>query len=188
MEILKSLVNKIKSKLKLYAILGLIAALGVFGFKACRKIQKTQDTAAVSTILKPNEERKVIIDPIKHKITTVTRNPDGSTKTRETYLPDRPTQIIENKDGTIKIIVRKFGTEVRPYIGVGFGDVTRIQIGTDVFYYKKLDLGLGLGFNPTKLKDIRPNLNLSYNVYSNTSLFIGVDSHRDILGGLKVRF
>jgi len=192
---MKSIVDKIKANLKLYVILALIAALGVFGFKACRKIQEKQDKDASSTVLKPDERGKIIVDPVKHKITTITRNPDGTEKVKETYLPDRPSVITEDKNGKVKVVTQKFGTEVRPYLGVGgaLDGTPRVHAGSDLWYYKKLDLGVGLDFNAgvfssiADFRDTRISANASYNVYSNTSLALSFDNHKVVGFFVKVR-
>ncbi|MGH7975004.1 MAG: hypothetical protein ACREBR_05735 [bacterium] len=195
METLKNLINKVVSNLKLYSILGLVILLGLFCFKGCRKVQKKQDKDATSTVLTPDQKEKIVVDPEKHNIAVTTKNPDGTTTTTHTYLPDRPTQIIEDKNGKLKIVDHKFGTEVRPYIGVGGqSDGTgRIHAGADLFYFHKLDLGVGLGFNTgifnevSAFKDTRLSANVSYNVWSNTSLALSVDNHKAVGLFIKVR-
>ena len=183
--ILTSLVNKIKSNLKLYAVIGLSILLGLFGFRCCRKVQQKQDKQATSTVLQPGQIEKIVVDPTKHEITIITDK-----GTANTYLPDRPTQIIENKDGSITVIDHKFGVEIRPFIGVGgaFDCTPRVHIGADVFYFHKLDLGIGINTNPSELKDIRTDLSLGYNFWSNTSVALSVDNHRVPGLFLKVRF
>lgn len=177
----------LKDKIKLYAILTVVVLLGLFGFKACRKVQKKQDKQVTSPVLQPGQVEKVTVDPTKHTITIVT-----PTKTTTTYLPDRPTAIIENKDGSITVVDHKFGTEIRPYLGAG-GDLenrVRIHTGVDFFYFHKFDLGTGLEFDATsrQLQDTRIDLNLSYNFWSNTSIAISVDNHKVPGLFLKVRF
>lgn len=182
---METILQSLKANLKKWAILALIMVGGLFGFKACRKVQQKQDKQASSTILQPNQAEKVTVDPTKHTITIVT-----PTKTTTTYLPDRPTQIIENKDGTITVIDHKFGTEIRPYLGVGgaLDGTPRVHVGSDFFYFHRMDLGVGLDTNPANLKDVRANLNLSYNFYSNTSIAFSLDNHKVPGFFLKVRF
>jgi hypothetical protein len=183
--ILTSLVNKIKSNLKLYAVIGLSILLGLFGFRCCRKVQQKQDKQATNTVLQPNQAEKIVVNPENHTIEIITPK-----KTTTTYLPDRPTQIIENKDGTITVIVHKFGSEVKPYIGLGgsFDGTPRVHAGVDVFYFHRLDLGVGVNTNPVELKDVRANLSLSYNFYSNTSVAVSIDNQRVPGLFLKLRF
>jgi hypothetical protein len=185
MIILTSLVNKIKANLKKIAIITVAVLLGLFGFKACRKVQQKQDKQATNTVLQPNQKEKIVVDPTTHEIIITTDK--GTTKT---YLPDRPTQIIENKDGSITVIDHKFGVEIRPFIGVGgaFDCTPRVHVGADVFYFHKLDLGIGVNTNPSELKDIRTDLSLGYNFWSNTSVALSIDNHRVPGLFLKVRF
>lgn len=194
MELLKSLVDQFKAQVKKIAIITLLVVIGLVTFKACRMLQKKQDSDARSTVLGPDERGKIIVDPVKHKITTVTRNTDGTIKATDTYLPDRPSVITEDKNGKVKVVTQKFGTEVRPYFGIGGAlDATaRAHAGTDLWYYKKLDLGVGLDFNAGVFKelnafsDTRISANASYNVYSNTSLALSFDNHKVV--GLFLKF
>jgi hypothetical protein len=193
--LLLNLVDKIKSNLKLYAIAALIVLLGLFGFKACRKHDKKVDSDVSSPVLTPDQKEKIVVDPVKHTITVITRNPDGSTKETKTYLPDRPTAVIEDKNGKLTIIERKYGSEMRPYLGVGgsLDGTPRIHLGADLFYFKKLDLGTDLDLNASvvktisSFKDTRISANVSYNVYSNTSVALSIDNHKTVGLFIKVR-
>jgi hypothetical protein len=176
------------AKIKHIASITGIIILSLVGYRIWQHYAKKTDKNITSTVLQPNQKRKEIIDPIKHQITDVTRDSTGKEVTHSTYLPDRPISIIETNDNKIQIEERKMGPETRPYLGGSFGDVGRFQLGLDVFYFRQFDLGLGLGFNPEILKDIKPNLNISYNFYSHTSVFIGIDNNHNALGGIKVRF
>lgn len=170
-------------KIKKWAVIGVIALLALFGLKQCRKVQQKQDGAIVSPILKPTDKGKIIVDPIKRTITTITDK--GTTVTS---IPDRPVSITEDKNGKITVQSRIWGKELRPYLGVGYDGVGRAHVGADFFYYKKLDLGTGLGVNMAQPKDTTMNVNLSYNVYSNTSIALSYDNRRNIGVFLKVRF
>jgi hypothetical protein len=190
MQILLNLVNKIKTNLKLYAILGLIILLVLFGFKGCRKIAKKQDKQVSSTVLTPDQKEKIVVDPTKHTITITTKNADGTDHTTTTYLPDRPTSVTEDNNGKITVVDHKYGAELRPYLGVGgaFDGTPRVHLGGDLFYFHRMDFGLGIDDNPSHLKDVRGNLNLSYNFYSNTSIAVSYDNHKQVGLFLKVRF
>jgi hypothetical protein len=190
MEKIKALVSKIVSNFKVYAILGLIVVLGLLCFKGCRKVAKKQDSAVSSTILTPDQKEKIVVDPTKHTITITTKKADGTDQTTTTYLPDRPTSVTEDNNGKITIVDHKYGAELRPYLGVGgaFDGTPRVHIGADLFYFRKLDLGVGIDDNPAHLKDVRGNVNLSYNFYSNTSVALSYDNHKTVGVFLKVRF
>ncbi len=195
MELWKSLVDKFRSELKRIAVIALIVLVALVSWKGCRMLQKKQDSAATSTVLGPDERGKIIVDPTKHKITTVTRNPDGTEKIKDTYLPDRPSVITEDKNGKVKVVTQKFGTEVRPYLGVGgaLDGTPRVHAGSDLWYYKKLDLGVGLDFNAgvfssiADFRDTRISANASYNVWSNTSLALSFDNRKVVGLFVKVR-
>lgn len=195
MEILTSLVNKIKENFKKWAILALIVVLALFGYKGCTKIQQKQDENAKNSVLTPDQKEKVVVDPGKHTIDIIKKNKDGSTTTTHTYLPDRPTEITEDKNGKITVTAHKFGVEHRPYVGIGgsLDGSPRIHAGADLWYYKKLDLGAGLDFNANVVKelsafnDTRLSVNASYNVYSNTSIALSVDNRKFVGVFLKVR-
>lgn len=195
MELWKSLVDKFKAKIKQIAVTVLIVVIALVSFKACRMLQKKQDSDARSTVLGPDERGKIIVDPVKHKITTVTRNADGSEKVKDTYLPDRPSVITEDKNGKVTVVTQKFGTEVRPYLGVGgaLDGSPRVHAGADLWYFHKLDLGAGLDFNAgvmrsvSEFSDTRLSVNASYNVWSNTSLALSFDNHKVVGLFVKVR-
>lgn len=172
-------------KIKKYMILGVIFLLALFGLKHCRKIQDTQDTAITSPVLKPDDKEKIIIDPIKHTVTRITNK--GTTVTN---LPDRPVSITEGKDGLITIHSRTWGKELRPFIGAGvdLSPAARLHLGADLFYWHKLDLGLGVGVNPVAIKNTTLNLNVSYNFYNNTSIALSIDNRKVPGLFLKVRF
>lgn len=188
--ILTNLVNRAKANLKKTAIIVGAIALGLVGFKVAHKVQQKQDKQATSTILQPGQAEKIVVNPTNHTIEIVTPK-----KTTTTFLPDRPTQIIENKDGSITVIDHKIGVEAKPYLGVGgsLDGTPRIHAGADLFYFHKLDLGAGLDFNAGVFKDIssfqdtRLALNASYNVWSNTSLALSVDNRRFVGLFVKVR-
>jgi hypothetical protein len=190
MEMLKSVVEHLRSNLARYTILALILLLALFGFKGCRKVQKRQDSAVKSAVLAPDQREKIVVDPIRHTITVVTKKPDGTDQSTTTFLPDRPTAVIEDNNGKLSIVDHKFGVELRPYLGVGgaFDGTPRVHLGADFLYFHKMDLGAGLDTNPSHLKDVRGNLNLSYNFYSNTSIACSYDNHKTVGLFLKVRF
>jgi hypothetical protein len=187
---IRAILSSIWNRIKKWVILGVICLLALFGLKHCNKVQQKQDGAIVSPILKPNEVEKVIVNPGDHSIDIIKKNPDGTTTTTHTYLPDRPISITEGKDGSITVQSRTWGKELRPYMGAGvdLSPAARLHLGTDFFYWHKVDFGTGVGFNPTTIKDTTLNLNVSYNFYSNTSIAFSIDNHHTPGVFLKVRF
>lgn len=187
---MEKILQSLKANVKKWAILALIVVGGLFAFSCARKHAKKVDQATSSTVLGPNQQEKIVVNPEKHTITVTTKKSNGQTQTTTTYLPDRPVSITEDKNGKLSLVDKTWGTEVRPYGGFGgdFEGKARIHGGLDFFYIHRFDLGMGLAFNPTDLKDTRADLNLSYNFWSNTSIAFSLDNHKVPGIFLKVRF
>jgi hypothetical protein len=169
--------------LKRYSIAVGLACLVLFGYFWFMRKQAKTDTNTSSQLLAPNVEEKIIINPLHRTITIVK---PGHTKTLD--LPDRPTSIELMKNDGLRIVSPQYGVEARPFVGVGYNLRSGlVSIGTDVFYYKKLDLGLGLAVDPVKLQDTSIFFGMSCFVYSNTSVGIGLDNHVTPMLLLKVR-
>jgi hypothetical protein len=170
--------------LKKWALLGVIIVLGLFvGVKDCRKHQQAKDKVASSPILQPDQKVKVIVDSHNHTIEVITPTSD-----KKGFLPEGPVDIIENKDNKIVFNRRVWGYEMYPFAAVGVDNKVRLHLGMDLFYVYRFDMGIGLGVNPSNYKDISPNLNISYNIWSNSSLGVSYNNHGAIGGILKLRF
>lgn len=129
-------------------------------------------------ILLPGEKEKVIVDPIHHTITTIT---DKGTKT--TTLPDHPSSVTLKDNGDVIVTAKQFGREIRPFVGIGYAQEAKFYLGTDLFFWKKLDLGTAISLNQgVKLVGL-----VSMNLYSNTRVSIGVDNKGAINGAFTLR-
>lgn len=176
------------AKIKHIAAITGVVLLGLLGYRFWIHHAKKVDQNIVSTVLQPNQKQKEIIDPIKHKITTITRDNTGKEITHTTYLPDRPISIVEDNNGKLTIEERKWGPECRPYFGAGFDGDVRLHLGLDGLYFRTFDFGGGLKMNPVELKDTRVDVNASWNFYSHTSLALSYDNHKTVEGFIKLRF
>lgn len=187
---METILSKVKAQAKKIGILVAIAVLAIVGWHFGRKHAVKANAVVTSTVLAPDQKEKIIVDPTKHTLTVITKKADGTDQTITTFLPDRPTAVIEDNNGKLSLIDHKWGTELRPYLGFGYDleRSPRVNLGADLFYFHKFDLGLGLGLDPTQLKDTRMNLSLSYNFYSNTSIAFSFDNHRTPGLFLKIRF
>lgn len=134
-----------------------------------------------ATILPSNDKQQVLIDPIKHRITIVT--PQG---TKVTTLPDRPSVIDIRKDGTVAVNASQFGFETRLFFGGQASEKLRMILGSDLFYFKHFDLGLGIG-DTTGLSSPTGFVKVSYNVWSNLQAGLTYDTRRHIGVCLTVR-
>lgn len=165
------------------------SVLLIFGYKWRHKHDATVDAAITSTVLPQEDKAKYIIDEKKHTISTVERDTStGRVLLRTTYLA--PKAAIEiRKDGTVKVTQRVWGTEFSPFIGIGIdsGPHGRAALGINGFYVDRWEAGGGLSLNILQAKDVRAFVHVSYNVYSNCILSIGVDNHKSVqaLVGLK---
>lgn len=167
-----------KKMVGLAIVLSLIPIYLVFYFH-----NKKVDQINTSQILLPTESEKVIVDPRRHKITLITE-----THSKEFTLPDRPSVISVLKGDGIKIVSPQFGTEFRPYLGAAYtlsGGV--ILGGVDVFYWKALDVSLGLSLDPTYVQRAGVFVGFSYVAYSNCSVGVGLDNHVTPILFVKVR-
>jgi hypothetical protein len=81
--------------------------------------------------------------------------------------------------------------EVKPYAGIGYSNELRLIGGVDLLYYGRFDGGLGLSFTVSqllKVYDVRAVVAVSYTLFSNTRLTLGIDNQQAVNGFITVRF
>lgn len=148
--------------------IGLIALSSLLGFRAC---QKKHDAGTNSTTLGPNTSEKIIVDGLRHTIVIV--KPSGTTVTS---LPTRPASIEIMKDGKVVVTAPQYGFEAVPFIGIGYSSQLNDYIGLDLYYWKRLDLGLAFSFDrDLKIKALGFPVVLSYAIWHNTRISIGLE-------------
>lgn len=168
-------------RLGIYVLVGLILG-GFLYVKGCLAGRKAIPSTAPAA-LKPTDKEQILIDPIHHKITTVTH-----TGTSVTTLPDHPSTITEHTDGSVSVNIPQFGYEQQPFIGYGFSNQWKLMAGCDLAYWKRLDFGVGLDFTPYHPFDtMRVAALVSYTIWSNTRASLGVEHTGMIVGMLTVR-
>ena len=80
------------------------------------------------------------------------------------------------KDGTVKVNADKWGTEVRPFLGVGYSDTGRAYVGCQLFYFHQFDAAASFGWTADNRKPaFQPMLSVAYNFWSNTSINVGLN-------------
>lgn len=169
--------------LKRYLTIALIAiTFGVAGWFIYRHHKKV-DADISSPILAPAVREKIIVDPRRNKMTVITRE-----RTDTLFLPDRPTAIEIPYKGKIRIERRTWGFEFAPFGSVFFTDKLMVGAGADGVYWHKFNFGSGMATNVTRLFDIRFFSHISYNLYSNTSLGLVIDSQKNLGMDLSFRF
>ncbi len=154
-----------------------------------------KDAAIESPILPPDVREKIIVDPRHSKITVITKD-----RTDELFLPDRPTSIIIPNVGPVRIERRTWGFEMAPFASIVVTDTLRAGVGVDGFYWNKINIGSGIGLNVPNLfgdksgvslksiLDVRFFTHVSWNVYSNTSLGLVLDTNKNVGMDLSFRF
>lgn len=161
----------------LIAVAAGLAALGLW-FHLHKR-----DVKIESTTLSPNVAEKLIINPGNHSLIVI--NDKGTNVTR---LPDRPSSIEFMKDGAVKITAPQSGFEAVPFIGIGYSQSLNDYIGLDYFYWKRLDFGVAFSFDrDVSFKHTALIALVSYNVWRNSQLSVGVDTAGHVHGLVSVR-
>jgi hypothetical protein len=142
-----------------------------------------RDTATTSTVLAPDEQAKIIINPREHKISVVTPG-----HVEEHYMSGSRPESITEKNGHLLVNSPSFGAEKSPFFSLLYSEAPRVAIGVNLLYYRRLDLGLGLSSSLTTPLSLRPYACIGYNVYSNTSVVVGVDFQLRPIIGTSLRF
>ncbi len=142
------------------------------------------DKAISSTTLAPTDQAKIIVDEKHHVITTIVRG--GPVK--RTFLPPHVTSVTFGKDGKVTVSARSFGTEASPFIGFTYSDNARLAVGLDLLYWHRWEVGPFIATSVSGRLSVRAGLKVSYNVYSNTSLFVGIDNQKTPTGGISFKF
>jgi len=165
--------------MKLRYKLGIIvtALLAAFLYGRCAKPKTTGPG-----ILPKDDKEQIIVDP-DHNSLIIRRpmKPD-----QHLTLPDRPSTFDIKNDGTVKVTSAQMGWEEHPFIGGMISDQFRFAAGSDLFFYKKLDLGLGIGINRFGGSFVGL-AKVSYNVWSNTQISMTYDTGKHIGAMLSVR-
>jgi hypothetical protein len=170
--------------LKRGLIYGLIlSCLGALWF--LRRHDANKDQTITSQTLAPHEQEKIVLDPVRHTVTTVTRT--GPVK--QTFLPPHPVSVSIDDKGVVTVTSRAYGTELSPFVGLAYSDTARLALGVDLLYWHRWEVGpallLRVSGGPST---VRVAVKVSYNVWSNTSLFVGVDNRGTPTGGISWKF
>lgn len=174
-----------------YLGIGFLVGFIVVLIHSCH--DKYIDNNINSPLLQPNEKEKIIVEPERHKIKIIT-HVSKSDDVKEAYFNDRGhTSVVINKDNSVTVNSRSWGTEFNPFIGLSYGDVFRLPVGFNFFYYRRFDLGFSVAPSLLFNKDfsVRGQVLLGYGLsgqFSNTHLFLGIDTKLEPVGGLYLRF
>jgi hypothetical protein len=170
-------------KLKLRYKVGLIfAILGTtFGLGRCKRNAAYGPKSSIPTVLPANDAEQITVDPSTHQL-IILRPGKRIVET----LPDRPSTIDIRKDGTVIVTSKQLGFEHHVFLGVLGSDHLRIGAGMDGFYWKKLDVGLGIADQVGMYPPIA-FVKATYNIKGNLQAGLVYQSNKYIGGILAVR-
>lgn len=171
------------NRAKAIGIAMLLGLSGLIGFLKLRGCDKQKDTNNSAAVLRPGESEAVIVNPGQHTITLVTKD-----HVKSFTLPSRPSRVSLLTGDGIKIESPQYGTEFLPFLGAAYTLQGGVVLGgLDLFYWKQLDLGLGLSIDPVLLHRTTAFFGISYFAYSNCSVGVGLDNHVTPILFIKVR-
>jgi hypothetical protein len=140
----------------------------------------------IPNVLPVNDAAQITVNPSNHTVTVNT--PNGP---HTVFLPDGPSVIDIGHDGAVSLKAKQFGAEVKPYGGIGYADQLRVIGGVDLLYFHRFDGGIGVTVPVNqllKVYDIRAVVAVSYTLFSNTRLTLGIDNQQAINGFVTLRF
>jgi hypothetical protein len=157
--------NHFKLSLKSIAAIALVF-LGLFLWLK----YKIHDVAVPKQVILPVQDKELISFNENSNTLTVT-TVTGTTK----EYSRNPTVEIQ-KNGSVKIDAHAYGTELRPFIGLGYSDTGRVYVGCDLLYFHAFDAGVSFGWTANANRPaFQPLLSVGYDFYSNSSLNVGFD-------------
>lgn len=182
---------------KIGLILEIVAGLALAGliFTKCHKAEQVLTTP----VLKENEKQKIIVDTRRKTIQVVRRI--GNVKHPGEAVPQvtkttsgvRKVVVTETDDGEITVTAIQSGFVCEPGLAIYYSDRARIGLDVQIAYWHSYGLVLGAGVNMgEEPRTIRAHIAVSHtlplNLLSNTSVFLGVDNKKDVVGGLRIQF
>lgn len=163
---------------------GGLAALGIVVFCVFTWFkQKVDRQEHLNTALLPNETRKLVKKG--NTLTLVHRDKDGR-EVKKIIKGARDFSVSEDINGKVTVYAPTKGWIFEPGLAV-VGGSDRLRYGVDlgIAYWNNFTLG-GIIATDSQFS-IRIGLVGMYNVYSNTSIFLGVDQTEDMMIGVRVR-
>lgn len=164
--------------MKLRYKIGLVLIiLGItFGLGRCGRAKPK-----TPTVLPPNDAEQITVDPSTHQL-VILRPGKRIVET----LPDRPSTIDILKNGTVTVTSKQLGFEHHLFMGLLGSDHLRVGAGIDGFYWKKLDVGIGIAdqigmYPPVAFAKV------TYNIKGNLQAGLVYQSNQYIGGILAVR-
>lgn len=183
-------------KLKEFLIFGMVVIFLIGGWYSCEKRTQAVNKQISGETLPEKDNAKLIINESRHTIESLVRvssrptsgsNNESSIQRNVSYLSPHASIEVE-KNGKVVVINPKSGTKVSPWIGFSYSDTARMALGVDLLYLHNWNAGLSLFPTVSGSFSLRAGPTISWNVWSNTSLFVGVTNQLRPIGGLSLRF
>ena len=189
-----------QSKIGLYLEIGLFVVLSAWIFTKCHAKAVEKEQVLISPVLKEHEKEKIIIDT-QHKTVSVVRRVGSVKNPVDAVIPQvekrtegvRKVVVTETDDGEITVTAITHGFICEPGVAIYYSDRARLGLDVQVYYWHQYGLVLGAGVNMggeprTVRAHIAVTRTLPINLFSNTSVFLGVDNKKDVVGGLRLTF
>lgn len=168
---------KLRSKIFL-----ILVVLGTaYGLGRRKRLAISGPNVVVPAVLPQNDIEQIRVNPDTHQLIITTAK-----GTQMVTLPDRTSTIDVLKNGSVKVTSPQLGLEHHLFMGVLGSDHTRIGVGLDGFYYKKLDLGLGIADQVGTYTPIA-FVKATYNIKGNMQVGIVYQSNQYVGGIIAVR-
>lgn len=188
-----------KNKLAIGALVLLIVAF----IGQCIHKRQNRDAIEFAPVLKENEREKIVIDSRAGTVKRVVRrdqknsaDANGGSKGQESseqIVTDisgvRKVAVTIDKDGNVSVYAPTSGVIFEPGLAAFYSD-DKFRLGLDaqVFYWRKWGVNIGAGSTLEKPYTLKAYIAGSYNVWSNTSLFVGITHTKEAGFGLRIRF
>ena len=167
----------------------ILLGIGMIIFKACDD-KKVLDIA--KDMLGDKEKTAIVVNP-NGSVRSIRRNKPGTPDTKKDYDGARGLRFGIDERGNVTATARYWGYVFEP--GCGFylaPEGPRVMVDAQVLFYKRHGLNVGLGLTIDGSKRILPSVAYSYTpgwkYANNTSLFVGIDTGRDIIIGARTKF
>lgn len=170
-----------KIKTKLLVILSALSLLFVLNYCDKKVIQNQ-----FKEELKSNEKEKIIIDQKKKTVTKVTRKNNRQVE-KKVIEGVRKSEVVISDNNQLSVTTRNRGVLCEPGLSL-FYSKNRMNLGLDIQFLYWRRYGASMGFGASRGLVCSAYCGLTYNFFSNTYLFIGVNDEIKPILGLKVSF
>ena len=151
-------------------LLGILAILlsGLY-FWFQHRIREVFPLQPSHTVLPRNIKEEILFDSNKHTITVVTN------KGTSTHYSKHGSVYVTNA-GDVLVHYKPISLELEPFVGYGYSDSFRFQLGTNFLQLWRFDLWGDVGFRTSPGPRLfEPGIGIGYNVWHNASLNVGVN-------------